>query len=182
MSSKPDKGKQPLFLAIIIVLALSVGFGVSFVLSQKAEAPEPSKTSKEAPSGSNNQPRLADKNGKPVYEIQLKKSNKEPIDLVIKIGDYVQFNSKDGGEHQIIQGLATNTEHGDTSPSGNDHAEAGDSRPAKEKALDSGVLKGDEGFLLQFNTQGKYEFHDNYDHDYTISILVYNPNAPQKIQ
>lgn len=106
--------------------------------------------------------RLADKNGKPVYEVALKKGIKEPIDLLISTGDYIQFNSKDGREHQIIQGASTKTEHG------------GD--PHVPSPLDSGVIKADEGYLLQFNNIGKFEFHDNYDHNITITIIAYDPN------
>lgn len=92
-----------------------------------------------------------------VHSVAIKKSNDQPIDLLIKSGEYVQFNSADGGEHQIVQGDGHNTTHG-------------------EGALDSGVFKGDEGYRLQFSKIGKYEFHDNYDHDYTITVIVYDPN------
>lgn len=174
--SLPVSRQQKISVLVILVLALGIGFGVSYTVAQKSK-PIPKAGDTASSAG-----RLADKDGKAVYEVQLKKVNKEPIDLVLKTGDYVQFNSKDDGEHQIIQGLATNTEHGESSPGQNEHAEANGSRPEKTKALDSGVIKADEGFLLQFNTQGKYEFHDNYDHDYTITVIVYDPNGKTKIE
>lgn len=96
------------------------------------------------------------------HQIELAKANGDPIDLLIKTGEYVQFNSKDEGEHQIIQGASTMSDH---APS--EHVPS---------PLDSGVIKADEGFLLQFKTRGKYEFHDNYDHDYTITIITYDSN------
>ncbi len=169
-NSLPNTRKQAIVTLLIVVVALGIGFAASYTLAQKSESSQQSKAADQLPAG-----RLPDKDGKAVYEVQLIRGTKEPVDLLLKTGDYVQFNSKDGGEHQIIQGKNTNTEHGDTAPATNDHAEAGD-RPEKAKALDSGIIKPDEGYLIQFNNTGKYEFHDNYDHDYTITVIVYDPN------
>jgi plastocyanin len=96
------------------------------------------------------------------HEISLSKAQEEPIDLVVKAGDYVQFNSKDGNEHQIVIGPAKQ-EHGATAPN----------HEASE--LSSGIIKKDEGYLLPLPNTGKFEFHDNYNHNYTITILVYAP-------
>lgn len=115
------------------------------------------------------------------YEVELKNGNDKPVDLLINKGDYVQFNSKDGRDHQVIQGLATNTEHGDTAPDANEHSADAGSRPAAD-VLDSGIIKPDEGYLLQFNKIGKYAFHDNYDHAYTITVIVYDPSKNPKAQ
>jgi plastocyanin len=141
--------KRLALFAVCFLVASSVAFAISFKLSSKQAKPV-------ATTG------LAQGTKENPYNIDLKKENKDPIDLLIKTGEYVQFNSKDGGEHQIIQGASTNTEHGATL-----HVPS---------PLDSGVIKADEGYLLQFSKTGKYEFHDNYDHKYTITIIAYDPN------
>ena len=102
--------------------------------------------------------------------VSLTKDQTEPVDLLINVGDYVQFNSKDGSEHQIIQGKPT-ADHGH-----DEYADAvhGEEHGATDSPLDSGIFKADEGYLLQLKTVGKYEFHDNFNHDYAISVIVYD--------
>ncbi len=175
--SLPSDRKSKIGITIILIITLGIGFTASYALAQKSKSSRQTTPTNQLPSG-----RLPDKDGRAVYEVQLIKGTKAPVDLLLKTGDYVQFNSKDDGEHQIIQGRNTNTEHGDTSPANNEHIEDGESRPEKAKVLDSGIIKGDEGYLLQFNSTGKFEFHDNYDHDYTITVIVYDPNGKTKLE
>lgn len=136
-------------LAGFLVFA-GLGFGISYKLSSTTEVPTSGSAATE---GSKDNP----------HQLALSKADKDPVDLLIKKGDYVQFNSKDGSQHQIIQGASTMAEHGPT-----EHVPS---------PLDSGVFNGDEGYLLQFKEIGKYEFHDNYDHDHTITIVVYEPGS-----
>ena len=104
------------------------------------------------------------------HQVSLTKDQTEPVDLLINVGDYVQFNSKDGSEHQIIQGKPT-ADHGHDEYADAVHGEAhGDS----VSPLDSGVIKADEGYLVQFKDIGKLEFHDNFNHDYAITVIVYD--------
>lgn len=104
------------------------------------------------------------------HVVSLTKDQTEPVDLLINVGDYVQFNSKDGSEHQIIQGKPT-ADHGH-----DEYADAvhGEAHGATDSPLDSGIFKADEGYLLQLKNVGKYEFHDNFNHDYAISVIVYD--------
>ncbi len=140
--------KQKFFLPLLTFIIIgSLAFGVLYTVSKDTQKP----ASSESAQGTKQNP----------YQVSLKKENKEPVDLLIKKGEYVQFNSSDGEDHQIIQGASTNEEHGPT-----EHVPS---------PLDSGLIKSDEGYLLQFKETGKYDFHDNYDHDYTISVLVYDP-------
>lgn len=106
------------------------------------------------------------------YLVSLTKDQTEPVDLLINLGDYVQFNSKDGSEHQLIQGKPT-ADHGH-----DEYADAvhGEAHGATDSPLDSGIIKADEGYLLQLNKVGKYDFHDNYNHNYAITVIVYDKN------
>ncbi len=104
------------------------------------------------------------------HEVALTGDSTKPVDILINVGDYVQFNSKDGKEHQIIQGKPT-VDHG--------HEELADAIHGEDHGttfspLDSGVIEADEGYLVQFNSVGKYDFHDNYNHDYAITVIVYD--------
>lgn len=104
--------------------------------------------------------------------VSLTKDQTQPVDLLINVGDYVQFNSKDGSEHQLIQGKPT-ADHGH-----DEYADAvhGEAHGATDSPLDSGIIKADEGYLLQLNRVGKYDFHDNYNHNYAITVIVYDKN------
>lgn len=104
------------------------------------------------------------------HQVSLTKSQEEPIDLLIDAGDYVQFNSGDGGEHQVIQGKPT-ADHGH-----DEYADAvhGEAHGAADSPLDSGIIKADEGYLVQFNQVGKFDFHDNYNHHYAVTVIVYD--------
>lgn len=104
------------------------------------------------------------------HQVSLTKSQEAPIDLLIDVGDYVQFNSKDGGEHQIIQGKPT-ADHGH-----DEYADAvhGEAHGEAASPLDSGIFKADEGYLVQFNDIGKFDFHDNFNHHYAITVIVYD--------
>lgn len=104
------------------------------------------------------------------HTVALTKDQTKPVDLLINVGDYVQFNSKDGSEHQIIEGKPTE-DHGHDAYADAVHGhEHGESR----SMLDSGVFAADEGYLVQFSNVGKYNFHDNYNHDYAITVIVYD--------
>lgn len=102
--------------------------------------------------------------------VSLTKDQTEPVDLLIDVGDYVQFNSSDGSVHQLIQGKPT-ADHGH-----DEYADAvhGEAHGATDSPLDSGIIKADEGYLLQLNKVGKYDFHDNYNHNYAITVIVYD--------
>lgn len=136
--------KWPITLAAGFILIAGIALGLTYSLSASPDVTSVALTS---PQGSKENP----------HEIVLTNERKEPIDMVISSGDYIQFNSKDGKDHQILQGAATE-----------DHAPS-------PSPLDSGIIKDGKSYLLQFNKTGKYEFHDNYNHNYTITVLVYDP-------
>jgi plastocyanin len=165
MSSNKSQFKPFLpFIAGGVIVAI-ISFATVFALRSNNDEPTnatavASSTSEDSSLGSKQNP----------HQVSLTKDQTKPVDLLIDVGDYVQFNSKDGGEHQIIQGKPT-ADHGH-----DEYADAvhGEEHGAADSPLDSGVFKADEGYIVQFNDVGKYEFHDNYNHDYEISIIVYD--------
>ena len=163
MSSNKDRIKKfgP-FVAGGLLIAI-ISFGAAFTIRSTTDAPVASTASTV-----NEDPTLGTKANP--HQVSLTRGQTEPVDLLINVGDYVQFNSKDGSEHQIIQGKPT-ADHGH-----DEYADAvhGEEHGATDSPLDSGIIKADEGYLLQFKNVGKYEFHDNYNHDYEITVIVYD--------
>lgn len=142
--------KNPLLIFVGGFVVVSVAaFAVTYTMSAKSEKTSTASIVTNA-QGTKEDP----------HQVALLANNKDPVDIIIKKGEYIQFNSKDGKDHQLIQG-AHSKEHGPTGHT--------------PSPLDSGIIKGDEGYLLQFKETGKYDFHDNYNHNSTISVLVYDP-------
>lgn len=153
-----NKYKIPLIIIVALLVTSALSFAISYrVTTANSTAAAQVKTTK---LGSKQNP----------HEVELTKTNKDAVDLLINVGDYVQFNSKDGGEHQIIQGKPT-VEHGHDELSDATH---GEEHGTSSSPLDSGIFKADEGYSLQFKNVGKYEFHDNFNHDYAITVIVYD--------
>ncbi len=163
MSSNKEMVKKfgPFVAGGLLIAILS--FGAAFTIRNSAEesvSNTSSSVTEDATLGTKENPHI----------VSLTKDQTKPVDLLINVGDYVQFNSKDGSEHQIIQGKPT-ADHGH-----DEYADAvhGEAHGATDSPLDSGVIQADEGYLVQFNTIGKLEFHDNYNHDYAITVIVYD--------
>jgi plastocyanin len=91
----------------------------------------------------------------------------DPNTLAIKVGEYIQFNSNDGKQHQIAQGKGHDF--------GEDHEHI-------EGGLESGTFAADEAFKVQFKQQGTYFFHDNLNPSITISVVVYDPEHPLELK
>jgi len=95
-----------------------------------------------------------------IHEVSLINDKAVPNELVIKLGDKVQFNTKDDKKHVISQGKGNDySEH-------HNHVEVG-------TTSDSGIFGKDEAYLLNINKTGTYYFHDDLNPNIFISILVY---------
>ncbi len=98
-----------------------------------------------------------------VHEVSLFADHAEPTQLLINVGESVQFNSKDGNSHNIDSGAGN--AYGET----HDHAAEG---------IASGEFGPDEGYRVEFKKVGAYFFHDHDHPNITISVAVYDPAAP----
>ena len=98
--------------------------------------------------------------GSAVHHVSLKDGAAFPDELVIKVGEQVQFNSNDGRSHNISSGK------------GNDY---GEEHGHDEQGVSSGQFAADEAFLVSFPAPGTYYFHDHYDASAFITVLVYTP-------
>lgn len=97
------------------------------------------------------------KSANTVHMVSLLKNKADPEIVLAKTGDYVQFNAKDGKEHNLSQG------------SGN---AATDDHAHNEVGLESGVFKSDEAYKIQFKKVGIYSFHDHNNPDTYIRVIV----------
>ena len=167
MSSNKNTFKKVLPVVISGLVIAIISFAGVYALTRNNNEAVASTTQLKV-TGSNSDSTLGTKENP--HTVSLTKDETEPVDLLINVGDYVQFNSKDGGEHQIIQGKPT-ADHGH-----DEYADAvhGEEHGKTDSPLDSGVFKADEGYLIQFKDIGKFEFHDNFNHDYAITVIVYD--------
>jgi plastocyanin len=97
-----------------------------------------------------------------IHQISLLADQATPNAVAVRVGEYVQFNSKDGQLHKIALGSGNAYE-------GN-HAHLTDS-------TESAVFKADEGYRVLFKAAGTYEFHDHLNPNIFVSVIAYNPTV-----
>lgn len=90
-------------------------------------------------------------------QVSLLKDKAEPDIILVKTGQYVQFNARDGKEHNMAQGSGNAT--------GDDHTH-------QATGVESGIFKKDEAYKVQFNKVGIYAFHDHYNPNLYIRVIV----------
>lgn len=87
--------------------------------------------------------------------VALRNDAADPSLLSVKVGQFVQFDSKDGQSHNLIQG---------TPDSSHEHS-AGD--------LTSGVFKGNEAWKVEFKKVGTYNFFDQLNPKIQVTVVSY---------
>lgn len=92
-----------------------------------------------------------------IHMVSLLKDKADPEIVLVKTGDYVQFNAVDGKEHNLSQGSGNAVDE--------NHAH-------NETGLESGVFKSDEAYRIQFKKIGIYSFHDHNNPDMYIRVIV----------
>ena len=95
--------------------------------------------------------------------VSLFKDKASPDAIAVAKGSYVQFNSKDGNTHDLSLGGG-----------GSEHEHKGN--------FQSGDFKGDEGWRVQFNDEGTFTFHDHYNPQVNVVVVVYTPGKQYKVE
>lgn len=95
--------------------------------------------------------------------ISLTGSANDSTAMTVETGSYVQFNSADGGNHNIS--LA--------------HSAAQHDDPQR---YESGDFTADEAWRVQFKEDGAYTFTDTYNSDISITIVAYTPGKEYRIE
>lgn len=104
--------------------------------------------------------------------VSITKDGMKPDSLSVKVGEYVQFNSADGQQHNF--GLGAGEDDTDHQAHAAAHEHIGD--------FTSGDFNADEAWRVQFKTVGTYKFHDHYNPKLNILVVVYDPAGTKKIQ
>lgn len=95
--------------------------------------------------------------------VSLYKDKASPNTIAVAKGGFVQFNSKDGNVHDLSLGGG-----------GSEHEHKG--------KFQSGDFKGDEGWRVQFNDEGTFTFHDHYNPEVNVVVVVYTPGKQYKVE
>ncbi|MBW3538137.1 hypothetical protein KY386_01430 [Candidatus Parcubacteria bacterium] len=98
--------------------------------------------------------------GGTVHQVALLADHAEPTALIVKLGESVQFNSRDGKPHNIGQGGGNEN--------GKDHEHP-------RGVLESGRFGADEAYRLRFGQTGSYDFHDHLNPHIFVTVVVYDP-------
>lgn len=93
------------------------------------------------------------------HMVSLLEDRADPDIVIVNTGDQVQFNSRDGKEHNLTQG------------SGN---AADEIHSHDAEGIESGIFKSDEAYKVQFKKRGIYSFHDHFNPDIYIRVIVKN--------
>lgn len=100
-----------------------------------------------------------------VTEIQLFKDRVEPTAVTVKVGETIQFNSKDGRTHDIARGSG---------------GLAGVHTATSETGPSSGQFGADEGYRLTMKDAGTFDFYDKLDPRLSVTVIVYVPKTSTK--
>ena len=88
--------------------------------------------------------------------INLLANKASPDQAVVKVGQTIQFNSRDGKNHNLSLG------------EGHDHDHSAGT-------YQSGLFKADEAWKVTFKEPGTFTFHDEENPNISIIVVAYNP-------
>ena len=97
------------------------------------------------------------------YTVNLLSDRATPDALTVRVGETVQFNSRDGKSHRLAEGKG---ERAETMGSEDDHDHT-------VGGYDSGTFAADEAWRVQFKKKGTYRLHDHLNPKIYITVVVY---------
>lgn len=102
--------------------------------------------------------------------VALTPDGMNPNELAVRAGEYVQFYSADGKQHNISlgEGAGGSEDHGHGAHEGKHEHTAG---------YASGDFGADEAWRVQFKEPGTYQLHDHYNPKLNILVVVYEETA-----
>lgn len=92
------------------------------------------------------------------YSVDLKEGRANPDSLAVAVGKAVQFNAKDGKKYNFALGEG-----------GEHHGHSG--------SLSSGDFGEGQAWRATFSKPGTYFFHDHYNPNVNVLIVVYQPKT-----
>ncbi len=100
-----------------------------------------------------------------VHTVDLLGDHASPNEFAIKVGEYIQFNTKDNSTHNIAEGQGAE-EGTSTVEKGHDHG---------VDFGESGSFGAGEAYKVKISKVGAYFFHDHVHPAITVTVLVYDP-------
>lgn len=143
----------------IIVTALIfgiVGFAGAFAVASNKKSSHNSGSNNHSHSSSSEHSKTADKVKTADIFVDLEEDRAAPDSLTVPVGKTVQFNTKDGKEHNLSLGSG-----------GEEHEHSG--------PFHSGAFGKDEAWRATFTEVGTYQFHDHNNPKINVLIVVYKP-------
>lgn len=95
--------------------------------------------------------------------VALTENGASPNSIAIATGSYVQFNSADGKSHNLSIGEG-----------GHEHEHTG--------KFYSGEFQADEAWRVQFNDEGTFKFHDHFNPNINVIVVVYTPGKEYRVE
>lgn len=95
--------------------------------------------------------------------VALTENGANPNSIAVATGSYVQFNSADGKTHNLSIGGG-----------GHEHEHTG--------KFYSGEFKADEAWRVQFNDEGTFKFHDHFNPNINVIVVVYTPGKDYRVE
>lgn len=140
--------QKPLVLIAVVFVVIVLAAGIGYAISQKNGKNDAANSKKPASQETS---------------IRLLGKTANPDIVTVKAGSYVQFNSADGGKHNIALEHAA-VQHND------------------DKEYHSGDFEKDEAWRVQFKKDGTYTFRDEFNPEVKIRVVVYTEGKDYKIQ
>lgn len=100
----------------------------------------------------------------PDYFVKLEKNGATPSKLSVTVGQMVEFDSRDGGYHDIVQVTSADPALYHIVPQG----------------YDSGVFAPDEGYQATFLKAGSFILHDHLHPALVINVEVHESTTTPK--
>lgn len=123
-------------LATIFIVASAVAFGVTYTVGHQRHS-----------------------QGLRAVHVGLKNDTADPSVVSVKIGQYVQFDSRDGQSHSLTQGTTA--------------AAGAVAHHAANGNASSGVFKANEAWQAQFKKAGTYSFYDELNPKIQVTVVAY---------
>ena len=132
--------KNPIILGVAVIGFAIAGFGTSYALTKHQIV-------KSSPS-------LGPIN------VSLANDSASPNSLAIKVGQIVQFNTKDNQNHDIA--------FGEGNADGHDHEHT--------SSYESGQFGSGQAWQVQFKKAGTFTLHDHLHPNINVIVVAYNPS------
>ena len=98
---------------------------------------------------------------KHLHQISLNATGATPDLVSVKLGEEVQFNSKDGKSHNIVPGDGSGHIHDLSTPLGKE----------------SGVFGPSEAYRVAFRQAGTFKFHDALNSAISVTVIAYKESS-----